>query len=722
MTTVFKFGKSTNYLLMASVAVAASGVTVVHAQSRAVIEEVVVTAQRREQSMQDVPLAVSSFDARGLGALGIPGSMELKMATPGLNVTQRAGSTMPSIRGVTTPNTGPGAEASVATYVDGVYYQVQGGNLLSLAGIERVEVLKGPQGTLFGRNSSGGILHIITKNPSAEPEAQASVSHGRFGTTNANLYANVGGDTLAANVAVSSSNQREGWGKNLFTGEEVNIHEEQAIRAKVLWKPSDTNEVLLSYDYSTRDSDIGRSRKAFPGSILIDGQVGTEDYNINADHDSVNYDQYHWGVSLKYSHFFDWGTFSSLTSHRKFHSDFTLDNEGSTQPITNARLFDNTESTQQEFLFVGSREKLDWTAGLFFYQSEAGFDPLRIWSPLVAGANFETFGMQELFSYAGFAELTYAITERTGVTAGIRYTVDERDLDGVQVTTDGFPLGAGVVLATANKSKTIREPTWKLALDHQFSDEVMAYASYSRGFKSGEFNSGNLAQDATESEIVDAYEVGMKTDLLDNSLRLNFSAYYYDFKDIQLFTLDNAITTVFNAASAEIKGMEAEAIYVTEIGRGLLELRSGLSVIDAEYDDFPAGVSSRPTGVGGNIVENADLSGNKMLQVPDYTVNIGFDYSIPAGAGTLGFSGNYYYNDGFYWEADNRIAQDAYNVVNAKVSYAFGGDGEKYTLWLSGKNLTDEYFLSYAFSGSTGDLGSPDAPRTWAVGVDVNLF
>lgn len=691
------------------------------------LEEIIVVAQRREQNVQDVPIAITALSSTMLEKMAIGDVMELRQATPSLNYTQRAGSSMISIRGVTTPGTAPGSEASVATYVDGVYYFTAAANLFSFGDIERVEVLKGPQGTLFGRNATGGLIHVITKTPSAEPEANVTVGYGSYDTVNTGFYLNGGSETVATSLSYFGSKQDEGWGTNLFTGKDVYMTDEYGLRGKLLWNISDDSSLLLSADYLHRETDLGRSRRAFPGSYLSDRLTAPDDdYDINSNFQASTPKHQFWGVSARYQHEFEWGTFTSTTAYRDFTQRFIFDSDTSTLALQDAVLSQDDETKQQEFLLVGESGKLNWTTGLFLFQADAGYTPLALRSPIPAAAavNIDRFGLLEVTSYAAFLEGNYAITDATSITAGVRYTIDDWEVDGTTYAAPGFPLPAGTVIQRRVDSFTKEEPTWRLSVDHQLNQDMLVYASYSRGFKSGSYNSANFVDPATEPEILDAYEIGLKSELLDSTARLNLSAFFYDYQDLQLFLVAGGVTRTLNAANAEIMGAEAELTLSPQIDKGVLDVMIGLSVLDSEYKEFPNGVITTPRGpaLGGNTVTAGDLAGNDLLQVPDYTVNLGINYEIPLATGTLGLSGNYYRNDGFWWESDNRIKQDAYGILNARVQYEFGGEGDKYRLWLKGQNLTDEYIYTYGFSNASGDQGSPGAPRTWMLGVDMKIL
>jgi len=499
------------------------------------LEEIVVTAQRRTEKLQDVPISVSALTATTLANAGVGTTEALLQVVPSLNVTRTASGSVPFIRGVGTQDTTIGNESGVATYVDGVYYMAQTGTIFSFNNVERVEVLKGPQGTLFGRNATGGLINVITRDPSATESIEGRVGYGNYKTLQGSLYATGGGDTLAADIAAYHVKQDEGFGRNLVSGDDINLRDETSVRSKVLWRPADSAKLTASADWSQIKTDFGLNRNAYPGATLAGGvKLGnTSPYDSPSNFRSYVPDYYHWGASLRFEQELDWAQLTITSAYRDFKFTWNYDQDATPARLADIIVNNKNTSLQNEVLLVGSVDRLDWTAGLFALNATSKLDPLSVRS-IGPSSNFDLYSKQKLDSYAAFTQGTYALTDTTKVTAGVRYTQDERDLTGRNIAGPGNAAGAGAVLRVNANNATFSKVTWRASLDHKFTDDVLGYVSYSRGFKSGLFNQSSQAGDPIRPETIDAVEVGSKSEMLNGTLRLNAAAFYYEVKDLQV--------------------------------------------------------------------------------------------------------------------------------------------------------------------------------------------
>jgi iron complex outermembrane receptor protein len=684
------------------------------------LEEVVVTAQRRAERLQDVPISVTAQSATALESAGVKSTDELSVAVPGLmNARQIRGNT-PYIRGVGTQDSSAGNEAAVATYVDGVYFADLNMNIFAFNNLERVEVLKGPQGTLFGRNATGGLINIITRDPKVDPHLDATLGYGSYATTEGSLYATAGWGPVAGDIAINVVKQDDGWGKQPYTGDDVNRRDETAFRSKWLWRPGPDDRVTFIADWSSNKSTTGLSRNVFKGSLLIGGIPfsGTA-YDSPGGFTPAVPSAWSEGASLRYQHEFGWGEFSALSAYRKNHVRFDFD-----QDLTLARLADisstvDSWSFQNELLLVGHAGRLGWTTGVFIYSNDSAQNPLRVRATSPA-SNTDLYSGARLDSYAGFVQLDYAIWKDTNLTAGVRFTRDERKADGQQFAAPGNTLPAGTLIRSRIADASYEEPTWRFAIDHKFAPDVLAYASYSRGFKSGLFNVTDLTAPPIAPETLDAYEAGLKSEFFDHTLRLNGAVFHYIYKDIQLSRNLAGVNQLFNAAQGRINGADLEAVYVPPVPVGHLEVNSGLSLLDGTYTSFPNGPVNVPRPTGGNATISADLSGHEMIQSPKWTLSLGADYAIPLAGGELGLNVTFYHNDGFTWEADSRLRQPRYDLINAQVSYAFG-DAHRYRVRVWGKNLGDALYYTVLSGNALGDLAAAAAPRTGGIALDVSF-
>ncbi|MFA5632013.1 MAG: TonB-dependent receptor [Porticoccaceae bacterium] len=686
------------------------------------IEEIIVTAQKRAESLQEVPITISAFNSALLDRTGVADTDDLTVVVPGLQMGRQIGSSAPFLRGIGTQNSSAGDESSIPTYIDGVFMSSMVASVQSFSNVERIEVLKGPQGTLFGRNATGGLIHIITKDPQQEFSANVRASYGSYDTINTSFYATGGiTDNVAADIAISYANQGEGYGKNLTTGNDINkadIHS-NALRSNWLIDFSENTQARLSLDYAERKENTAIARQPAPGVIGVDGVTtfSGDFYDIQANGDSFT-DSESWGASLKITHEFGNVDLVSISAYRENESLQLLDQDATPANIILAPLQIESEFFSQEIQLLSTYESdLQWLLGLYYMNDTSKYNPFELGGLGVAPAQrFMGFPTQDTESYAAFAQATYTLTDNTSITAGLRFTRDERELDVSRYMDLGV---TNMVLPQIQRSESWTEPTWRLSIDHRLTDGVMAFASYSRGFKSGVYNTAGILSVAgtvgpVDPEVLDAYEIGVKADLLDNRMRFNASVFYYEFTDMQLTRIDSGITQLLNAAEAEVLGAELD---LTAVVTENLELRVGLSVLDSEYTSFPGAPITQPDA--GQPVTIGDASGNKLIRAPDYTFNVGATYEVPTEYGIVGTTVNYYYNDGFFWEPENRLAQDSYSILNAEISWA--SPDEKLRLSIFGKNLTDDEYSFYANSGGFGDLVSAGAPRTGGFAVEYNF-
>jgi iron complex outermembrane receptor protein len=697
-------------LLFVPAAVSASGVAM------AQIEEVVVTAQRRSESMQDVPISVSAVTADTLKALGAIDVLDLGATAPGLYVGRQLASPLIYLRGIGTTSTQGGQESPTALYVDGVYYAELPGLNFAFNNIERIEVLKGPQGTLFGRNATGGLVQIITKDPSQDAGMEIGFTAANYDTFGGKLYATTGlGDNLAADIAFVGSDQGEGWGRNLTLGVDTGLTDDYGVRSTWLFTPSEDTSVRASFDWTKTETTVGLSRQAAPGARSFDGQGPPDDIYDDLGNIENNEEIEAFGGALKISHSFDAADLVSITAYRETDTDLEFDQDNTPIPLVNAPIFYKTDQFSQELqLLSNDSERFDWILGLYYMDLD--FDYELVLNGLAFGAVGgvdDRHSRQPVKSYAAYAQGTMAVGEASHITAGIRFTRDEREFRGTDT------LGNGAVLpSTAPPEVTQEEPTWRLSFDHRFSDELLVFASYNRGFKSGLYNMVNLAQPAVESEIVDAYEVGFKSDLAEDRLRLNGAVFFYDYQDLQIQVINAGITVLANAAEAEVMGAELE---LQAAPTDNLRIFAGLAYLDTEYTKFPNAQLSTPNPppFGGNTVVTGPADGNELVRAPGFSGSLALDYRIPTSNGTWGINGSYVYTDSFFWEPDNRREQEGYGLVNAELGWESAS--EAVHIYVFGRNLSDEEYSQFVSDGGLGDSTAWAAPRTYGVGVDFSF-
>lgn len=698
------------------------------------VQDIVVTAQRREESLQRVPIAISTVSGAALENTGVLKIEQLAAATPGLVLVQSRNSLTPYIRGIGTQNGAPGDEGSVGIYVDGVLMPSTGANTFSLNNIKRIEVLKGPQGTLFGRNTTAGVVNVITKDPSHRTSVDASIGYSSYDTMTANAYATTGlGEGVATDIALFVQDQGRGWGRNITRGNDVDFDDSFAVRSKTLFDFSGNFSLTLAGDYSWSRSDLGNSRGLLPGTAAVGGFLASNlgsfyntAGNLGVD---VNRTEIYGGSAVIRADL-SWATLTSTTAYRHYRVETEYDQDGTPLAAAQSFPFESTRAIQQEFLLNGTAGKLDWTAGLFYFNSNAGWDPITLQSALSAGTNSVIQDVMRTRSYAGFAQGTYHFGNGTSLTLGGRYTLDKRTIEGTQVAGPGNTLAVGTLINSTARlptSQTNREFdafTYRAALDHQFTDSVLGYASATRGFKSGVFSTTAPFAPAVNPETVLAYELGVKSDLFDRRLRVNVAAFYNDYKNIQLNSVQVVGTTLatvlLNAAAGRVKGVELEVSAVPDVGFGHLVISGGLTALDAKYRSFPNAqiLTARPLTVGGNIQTFGDATGNRLIQAPRIVSSLSVDYTLPIGGREINLNGLWSHNSGFFFDPQNRFAQPAYDLINAQVGLKLS---EQVRVRAFVRNMLDEKYYTGVSGSTLAVLYGPGAPRTFGAAVDFSL-
>jgi iron complex outermembrane recepter protein len=690
------------------------------------LDEVVVTAQKRSQNLQDVPLSVTALSGNELSNAGITKFLDLGQVIPTLSIGNAVGFSFVYLRGVGSTGIGPGIELPVSFYLDGVYYaSTVSPTFYDFANIDHIEVLKGPQGTLFGRNATGGLIHIITKDPTQEFHALGEVTYGNYQTTEGKVFISGGvASNLAADLSINAGTQGQGWGRNLYTGADVfkNNHDVTA-RSKWVYTPTDQDKVTFIADYSSINNSMN-------GQKLAPGTVPNPSYNSPPQPAQGPWDMYsdvnplftnrNYGASLKIEHQFSLMNVTSLTAYRNSRTRLTWDVDFTTTPHLTGDLFD-LESQISEELTLTSRntQHFNWQTGIFIFHADGSYDPAGVYSGDGLFGPFTyiaPYGKQVTQSQAVFAQGTYAITDSTNLTVGGRYSRETRDISGHTegfIGTGGAPISLGV---TAPASLSFNKPTFRVALDHRFSPAVLTYASFNTGFKSGGFNTQFTSQPSFLPETVNAYEVGMKNDLLDRHLRVNWAAFLYDYKNIQVQKVGVANTGIINGAEARIYGLDSDFEIVMNED---FKITGSAAYLHARFRDFTGAPFGSPGG--GIPTFPGDASGNDIPKSPHFTFNITPDYRIGLTNGSsIHLDATYEHNSGFYFEPDNLLKQRAFSRVNASARWE--SEGERYYVRLWCTNLTNKAVINY--SSTLGD-GTRDityeAPRRFGISVGARF-
>lgn len=806
-------------------------------QDDRLIDTIVVTAQKREQSLQDVPIVVTTISEQLLQDTGVEDIKDLTLLTPGLIVTSTTSETVTTarIRGVGTVGDNPGLESSVGVVIDGVYRPRNGVSFGDLGEIERIEVLKGPQGTLFGKNTSAGVINVVTKKPSFEFGSQVELTAGNYGDLggSASITGPIVGDTIAGRLYVAAR-ERDGFldverGPGPRTEDEDFDRSFYTVRGQLLFEPSDSFDARLVLDYTDRDENccLGTHVVLSPNQAVLDTLNALQPGSFADPADPFARRAYanrstrqqieDMGVSLEINWDLDvlgGATLTSVTAWRNWESVNGQDSDFTSADIL-YREPDGSYSNEftqfsEEIRLAGDTERVSWLVGAFYaderldsnnalsYGTQFGgyfgglldappqLQPiLALYAPGTGQADrFE----QDSKSWALFTNNSIRLTDQLELTLGLRYTDESKDLDshyfnrsapsvpaglGCQVLRDNLALVNGLLqqrfaalpddqraaaVASALRSvygigcatyadplfndlrtkQSIDENEWSgtIKLAYRFTDDVMGYASYARGYKASGFNldrertndnvsnnpldpAGTIQADIDttfDKELVDSYELGMKTEWLADTLLLNGALFYQDYENFQLNTFTGISFVVTSLPQVVSKGVDLDFLWFTPLPQ--LTLQGGLTYAETEIEKFGSAIAFfRPERKNDRLSFAPKWSGSLSAT---FEQEIGSALLFRANVGAKYTSA---YNTGS--NLDPRKEQDAMTIVNARIGIGAADRGWMLELWA--QNLTDEEYYQVAYDatlqGSSADLPLPTntvnaflgAPRTYGV-------
>jgi len=695
------------------------------------VGEVVVTAQRRSEAAQDVPIALTVQTAEALQNAGAARYEDIAVLTPGLQFQAIGATQMPFLRGVGATTSAAGSEAGVALYVDDVYFPSSPASMMSLNNIDSVAVLRGPQGTLFGRNATGGVVQITTRRPGPTPRFDASLGYGNHDTKEGSLYASMPlSDSVAADIAISARNVDGGWGRNLFKDDPVFQTYDRAARTRWEFTVGPNTQLTLSGQYFRTKSEHGfSSTRLGPGELgqnerYTGGVIATEGfYDVDLDGFSGNSTKV-YGVSARVVHSLGFADFKSVTAFTRMKYDGWVDFDFTRAFATYVNITPNENTYSQEFQLASPSESespLKWVTGVYLYRDAAQYDNQRTFVPGVFTQFLNT--KQNTKSWSVFGQVDYNITEATEVTLGIRYNRDRREFFGGTLTVR--PVGAAVA-APSSGARTFDGTTYKIGLNHHFNDDLMAYIGYTTGFKSGFFSTQTIqvvpgqptVALPVNPEKVKSVEGGFKSILADRKLRLNASAFYYDYSDLQMNAfLNNTTRVTLNVKKAEIYGLDVDAEWHVN---DQLYFTLAAEWLHARYTDFANApfFTPRTAAPWGLLPSIGNAKGNHITNAPDFTATLGANYTVPLESGELSFNGTAFYNGGFYFEPMNRLHQKSFVTINSTVKWTSAEGRYEIALW--GRNLADEKVYASANPTIGGDAAEPREPRSFGVRVGVH--
>lgn len=707
------------------------------ARSALMLEEVVVTAQKREQSMQDVGVSVTALSGDQLNALGYSNVTEITAQAPSVQFTSFHQSYAAiNIRGVSQNNFADNLEPPIALYVDEAYVPHPGAMTAQMFDIERAEILRGPQGTLFGRNATGGLVHLISRKPSDSVEGYLSVDAGEY-----NLRKFEGAVSVPLSDSLRSRfsfyrHEQDGWFKNRI-GEDLMDADNYALRAQLDWDPSERTNVYLKLHASRNDDESGNaythtptapnaiglgrelgSDESFswpnivlggslpascPGCDLLGYEEPDDDPRTGAFDQRGSFNRDIEGATLKIRSDFDGFSFVSVTDFLRLEKDFDGDIDASPNPYFLFTTGQDSDHFAQELRLESQiSDDLSGMVGLYYldidsaFLSQVDFDAspyLGLPFGSAVGANPADFDIFTT-SWAAFAHLEYAMSDSLNLIFGLRYTEDEREMDYV-VTNANAP-GSPFIYNKNTHDDAVQEfenISARAEINWHMTDSWMLFASYTRGHKAGNFSAPSFGLPADpavreaviptllphDEEVLTSTEIGFKGTFWDERARLNASVYYYDYQDYQVFSLQNASQTIVNR-DATVSGGEIELTLYPANG---LDIQAGFSSMwEKSIEDVPL-----PGGLSGD---------RDMPMSPNMTFNTLVRYEWPVFNGYMAAQVDYRWTDEFFFFALNEpvTKQDSYSVTNARISYTTADEKWLFAIW--GKNLGETDYKEFA--------------------------
>lgn len=768
--------------------------TGLHAQEESsgfMLEEITVTARKREENLQSTPIAVSAFSEKELEYRQIGSTESLSDITPNLtfdSVSPSSGSSSAAqifIRGIGQTDFTAVTDPGVGLYIDGVYMARSVGSVLDFLDVERIEILRGPQGTLFGRNTIGGAISIHSKRPNADKYASVKVQVGDDDMRNVTLKANMPiSDTLFSNVAIASK-KRDGYVKRIFDGIDTGDDDSLAFRSALLWEASDNVELFLAAD-ATKIRENGaptvsggvNDLQAFatfgnaalasctaasinpgfpaggppsfpPPGVGVGGAPGC--YSSTTANDPyrstgtfpVKSDLDIWGISGEVSwEISDTFSIKYIMGYRDLEMESSRDGDNTPANIFATQDFFEQDQISHELQFAGTlQENITWLLGFYYFQ-EDGFNENPVTLPVGVQRSGGIFDNE---STAVFFQTTIDLTDQLALTLGIRNTRDKKqfkpdqislgDASATGVFDQTWPLLPGVylppggsgppvptggrILPFENHSENFDDTNAMINLSYQWTEDLMAYVTYSEGFKSGGFDQRYAAVETEPSsfnpETVSSVEVGIKSDFFDNRLRLNIALFHTEYQDLQIIIRETFNPVTFNGGEAEIDGGELELTWVPTDN---WYITASVGYIDADYVKLDQAVLNNQTPV---------LPGSWLVNTPEWSSAVGVAYTAELGDwATLTPRIDWSYHGEQYNNAvnDPRLFQEDYDLWNA--SMALETTDGKWEALLAFKNITDEEYLitgNSAFGTSASYVERVyGRPSEWSLSVKYNFF
>ncbi|WP_191621257.1 TonB-dependent receptor [Marinihelvus fidelis] len=736
-TNVFGALRHSTLALAIATAVGAPQAVMAQAQEDDVdatlLEEVVVTAQRREQTLQEVPMSISAFTGEDLEYLQADNLDSLQGAVPNLNLVQGRGSSSSAnvfIRGVGQPDALQTFDPAVGIYVDDVYMSRIQGALFKLNDIERIEVLRGPQGTLYGKNTPGGAIRLITRSPGEDFEAEAGILYGDYDRWQISGYmAGPVSDNIGMSLSVLSDS-RDGYVIDPSTGRDYNDENTQSARVKLAWGISDNVDATFSFDYTIEDTELTLGKAEAPlisvdlatgGAVLRHVPApGDWDFRTRTSlGDSDGQEVENWGGSMTLNwDISDSLSLRSITAYRELDADLFVDIDATELELGDVLVSVDQDQFSQEFQLLGDNGgNLHWVAGLYYLDEnlpshqEAYADDFLVFGGIPVSFLRTIDDNLQTTSYAVFGQVDWAFAESWSLGLGLRYTKEDKDYFRTTSTFSDLLGNADPAFAFSD-SDSWSDWTPTVTLDYMLNDDVHFYGRLANGFKSGGFNGrANSAADVStfDPETVWTAEIGAKTTMMDGRMQANYAVFTSQYDDFQArVSVGDGVDfrfPVLNAAELDINGAEFELSWLLVDS---LQLFSQIGYLDTEYgaDGF--------TGSDGVLDEPAFA--------PEWTGRVGAVWTLDLSGGhSLAFGADANYRDGMWLSVENvePLREESYWLTNAFATWNHA-DGH-WQVMAGMKNIADEvYKVEGQEFRSVGNIMTAyyGDPRTWNVSLN----
>lgn len=706
------------------------------------IESITVTATKQRSDLQRTSIAISAFDMQSEIEGRFESMSDVANQVPGLTIGNTGNSAFPEIflRGVGSTDPSVGSDPSIGFYVDDVYVGRGIGMLTDLFDLERIEVIKGPQGSLWGRNTIGGAIHLITKAPGADEKNQFNLSFGNYADKSiGGLFSAEISDSLTAKASFSAR-KRDGYSVNTFDNTRLGDADNFTVRGSLLNQISDRSELLIRADYTqdrstsaafdpllTGQSVLGGLLDDFLGVIRVDdipfSHVEPEgEYVVNNRADGREHRDI-YGISSKYTYSVKDYTFESITALRGMELDEVENTDGLSIQLVELSELTDQKQFSQEFRFSGITADYEWMFGTYYFYEQTD-DQLHtdsqdfnlLLEPFIGPKDYSSINTSDVnaSNYAVYGNIKYNLTERVRMDVGLRYSRETKDYQFSRVSNEEPNFIFDMTLLDPSVIQDPTEESWSafspsLTLTYAADDQSIFYGSISKGFRSGGFNSfQSIVGDTYDPEHLVAYQAGYKSVLADARLQIDASVFYYDHQDMQ-------VQTLISQGGGTVRLVTSNAAEATEFGLDLgvkavlsekWRLDASLTILDASYDEF---INASDADVSGNMVKLASKYGSVvgLEYASDLTSGIGGRFRVEYGA----------HSKRFFTETNvSSLMQPSYSMVNSYLEFSFDQSSMLATIY--GKNLTDEVVTSAAvdFLDILGTVSRVyQAPRTYGI-------